>query len=1104
MKKIKIFVFIFVVFLFIPPVVCEAADNYTTSAINNNGSVLKIGDYTDYASAKNAAVEYESDSNSVSVVYRNDRIVYAEYAIIRFKSGNVVNIYPDAFTNTAYTSTHSSYGTEAAFIDYEPSTNRSKIKISGYTGYVNSDTLDVVPISSITANSVKVLATISLNVRTGPGTSYPIIGAVSQGQVYGYAQKQNDGLYTWYNINYNGTSGWIASADSTWTTEVVASNLETYYEHYSTDNIIHYYKYASGQSYTNLGKSPSYLKRGTNYYSFDGNYFYTDLMNMLDDYRENTASRAINSSNPFYSYYMYLPNHSMTKYTADDFNQIIINKGYASKNDSVMYGEGASFIASQDKYGVNAMLTFAAALNESANGTSWIAKNKNNLFGHGAYDSCPAECATTYATVADSVFAHARMTGQGYNDPADWRFFGSHYGNKASGMNVKYATDPYWGEKAASNAFNNDKKFGQQDFNSNTIGVKTFVNSVPVRKEPNESSSVIYNLKNNSYNVEKIPLIVFDKVNANGYEWYKVYTDIALDDNQNKTSGDYIFEKSYGYVRADYLDVENSQPSITAIDLEFNINSEYDLLKGVSASDKEDGDLTRKVEYIDNIDITKPGTYQVTYTVEDESRFSVSKTINAVVTGIPEPTIIANDVEVSQYTEFNEKEFATATDIIDGDITKNIKVIKNAVNINVVGEYEVSYSVTNSYNATTTKTIKVKVVENAKPVISAEDKEILLNSTFDKKSGVSASDKEDGDLTLNIVVENDNINTKKVGKYQITYSVTDKANQTVTKTINVIVVENVPEKKNGRFYLDYLKEVEGKLQIKGYNTINGIDNNLLTNIKYEIIFKNQNTNVEYTQELERITNEKQMSLPVLSNDGKDYKYSWFVGNIDIAKLPEGDYTLYLKSSSKDCYSISIIQNMLLTEQVSQFNSNESCATIINDYMLNDIPVNMIIRKDKIGNKETSTENNQYSYIETIEIKNSMFHIRGASYSVNVDMRTTANVSRKIIFENISTFKKYSFDLGVLDKGTFDINLVASDKFGKLKNKAWYDNNIDISNIPKGKYAIYIVNTSNIEDYGELNDIMFADLSKAKGVINEKKYTFSLNEALRNRIELIIE
>lgn len=1104
MKSNKYFIFIFIVLLCMPLINCRAADSYTVSAINSNGSVTKIGDYNDYMTAKKDAIDYESNSSSVSVVYRNNKIVYAEYAIIRFKSGNVVNIYPNATTSTAYTSTHSSYGSEAAFIDYEPSTNRSKIKISGYTGYVSSDTLDVIPISSITSNSVKIVATISLNVRTGPGTSYSVIGSVSQGQVYSYSQKKNDGLYTWYNINYNGTSAWIASADSTWATEVVASNLETYYERYSTDNVIHYYKYSSGQGYTNLGTSPSYLKKGTNYYSFDGNYFYTNLVNMLDDYRENDVSRAINKSSPFYSYYMYLPNHSMTKYTADDFNQIIISKGYKSKSDSVMYGEGASFIASQNKYGVNAMLTFAAALNESASGTSWIAKNKNNLFGHGAYDSCPKECATTYATVADSVLAHAKMTGQGYNDPSDWRFYGSHYGNKASGMNVKYATDPYWGEKAASNAFNNDKKFGSQDFKSNTIGVKTTINSVPVRKEPKESSSVIYNLKNSSYNVEKIPLIVFDKVTANGYDWYKVYTDVALDDNQNKTGGDYSFEKSYGYVRSDYLDVDNNQPSITAVDLEIKLNSEYNLLKGVSASDKEDGNLTNKIEYTHNIDITKPGTYQVTYTVEDESRFSVSKTVNVVVTGVPDPIIIANDVEVSQYTEFNAKEYATATDIVDGNITDSIKIIKDTVDINVVGEYEVIYSVTNSYNQSVTKTIKVTVVENSKPIIIAEDREVLLDSNFDKMKGVTATDKEDGNITENIVVESDNVDPKKVGKYQITYKVTDKANQTVTKTINISVVEDLLEKKAGRFYLDYLKEIDGKLQIKGYNTINGIDNNLVNTIKYEIVFKNQNTDVEYTQELERITNEKQMSLPVLSTDGKDYKYSWFVGNIDITKLPEGDYTLYLKSSSKDCYSISIIQNMLLTEQVSQFEYDKTYATLINDYMLNDIPVNLIIRKDKIGNKETSTENNQYSYIETIEINDSNLHIRGASYSVNVDMRTTAKVSRKIIFENINTFKKYSFDLGVLDKGTFDINLVASDKFGKVKNKAWYDNKLDISIIPEGKYAIYIVNTSNIEDYGELNDIMFADLSKAKSVINGKKYTFSLNESLRNRIELIVE
>ena len=76
MKKIKYFIFIFVMLLFMPLTVCKAADIYVASVIKSNGTVTKIGDYTDYAEAKNASIDYDSDASSVSVVYRNDKIVY--------------------------------------------------------------------------------------------------------------------------------------------------------------------------------------------------------------------------------------------------------------------------------------------------------------------------------------------------------------------------------------------------------------------------------------------------------------------------------------------------------------------------------------------------------------------------------------------------------------------------------------------------------------------------------------------------------------------------------------------------------------------------------------------------------------------------------------------------------------------------------------------------------------------------------------------------------------------------------------------------------------------------------------------------------------------
>ena len=84
-------------------------------------------------------------------------------------------------------------------------------------------------------------------------------------------------------------------------------------------------------------------------------------------------------------------------------------------------------------------------------------------------------------------------------------------------------------------------------------------------------------------------------------------------------------------------------------------------------------------------------------------------------------------------------------------------------------------------------------------------------------------------------------------------------------------------------------------------------------------------------------------------------------------------------------------------------------------------------------------------------------------------------------------------------------MVAPDKFGIKKPLAWYDSNIDISSLPKGKYAIYVTNKSNISDYGELSDVLlFTDFSKANGTINGKKYSLYLNDKVRYRVELKVE
>ena len=135
----------------------------------------------------------------------------------------------------------------------------------------------------------------------------------------------------------------------------------------------------------------------------------------------------------------------------------------------------------------------------------------------------------------------------------------------------------------------------------------------------------------------------------------------------------------------------------------------------------------------------------------------------------------------------------------------------------------------------TTKTITVTVIKNEEPVINATDKEIPVNSEFDEMLSVTASDKEDGNLTKNIKVIKNTVNTKELGTYEVTYQVTDSFNQTVTKTIIIKVTEVKRTKNNGRFDLSYLKVIDGKISIKGYSTIDGIDNNLNTKIDYKLI-----------------------------------------------------------------------------------------------------------------------------------------------------------------------------------------------------------------------------------------------------------------------------
>ncbi|HCJ4364025.1 TPA: DUF5011 domain-containing protein, partial [Listeria innocua] len=132
------------------------------------------------------------------------------------------------------------------------------------------------------------------------------------------------------------------------------------------------------------------------------------------------------------------------------------------------------------------------------------------------------------------------------------------------------------------------------------------------------------------------------------------------------------------------------------------------------------------------------------------------------------PVINAEDKTIEQNETFDALNEVTATDKKDGDLTKSIKVTKNTVDTTKSGEYDVDYSVTNSSKLTTTKSIKVTVTPvetktNTAPVIDAKDQTIKVGDLFNSLKEVTATDKEDGDLTAKIKVTKDTVNNAEKG-----------------------------------------------------------------------------------------------------------------------------------------------------------------------------------------------------------------------------------------------------------------------------------------------------------------------------------------------------
>ncbi len=116
-----------------------------------------------------------------------------------------------------------------------------------------------------------------------------------------------------------------------------------------------------------------------------------------------------------------------------------------------------------------------------------------------------------------------------------------------------------------------------------------------------------------------------------------------------------------------------------------------------------------------------------------------------------------------------------------------------------------------------------KPVENTAPVITGNSLEIKgLNSAFNiEMLELKATDKEDGDLTSKIVIEENTVDTSKAGDYKVVASVTDSQGLKTTVEIKVTVVEVKDDVIVDAGVINSAPVITGKdITIEQYSTFN--------------------------------------------------------------------------------------------------------------------------------------------------------------------------------------------------------------------------------------------------------------------------------------------
>lgn len=1070
---IKIFVTIFILSLFIPVNTFALQESeianrnvcpsFELAIANADGSLTNVGCYDSYDASYNTM--YITNNDDLVILQRANGVttlIDAKYAIAYLSKGsnsNTINLYKTNSTGYAWT------------------------YITAGTSYASNDAA-------------------YMGIDYGSKKAHVMISGFN-----GYVNKIDSGIRAYEVIPL----AWIKSINYYTVTDTTISHYLTY--DVSTDN--NYNGYV-------IGPKPMQLNSGK-YYSYDGNYFYTDIKVMLNDYRAGVRTNSVNRTSPYYNYYQYLPVHSKTTYSMSEIDNYI-NSLSGSRSFSYMYGLGYSFYNAQEKYGANALINMSLARQESGTGTSKISRQKYNLFGHAAYDSSAYNSSTNYVMPEESVYvsAYNYMT-YGYSFPSDSRYFGGQLGNKANGMNVKYSSDPYWGEKIAALYYQTDSALGLQDYNYYNIAIKNSDEYVYPNQQANTSNRInITDMSDNIYSYAKsgtAVLIIGEVTGSDGTLWYKIQSDSNLDSNGNYIPKNanrtlYNFDNNYVYVPARLYNVISSGSNTPSNVTTYNeINYTYKYYQ------KNSKDIDLKGAYLNNgatiynspnLSNASGSLVSGQYVLVYASAYDENGNLKSYLVSSNYEKGHRSWIEPSKLN-FISGEYGRI--IIDNSSGTFVNV-RNSANGSVIGRvsdgnyfyifdtttvggnvwYHISYNngsgwIVDDNEQSVTKFVlnNENIQVNTAPVINASDKSIAIGSVFDYTYLVSASDMEDGDITSRITYVA-TVNTSVAGTYQVTYNVSDNAGVKTSKTINVTVTNDEPviNASNKQIYqgdeFDYMNGVSATDTEDGDVTSSiTYKGSVNTSIPGEYKVTYSATDKYGLSSTKEITVTVKKDEPVINatdrvimiNDEFNY-----LDNVSATDRIDGDITSKITYSGDVNVAIPGIYNIEY-----KVTNNKGVTTIKT--------ITITVGDYKSGKFV-------YAYNGIKYLENNSFEISGFLAVQGMNNSTSDSVIHYVIFKNDESGKEYYFKLdNWLDSYPYEMISMDDDKNYNY-NSGWFKGEVDLSVLPAGDYTTYVeVMTNDYKTRRIYNNLTYGE-QPSRVTYNDRGYEFKMDFSLSTR------